>query len=424
MLSRHREEPTVAEPHLPVDEREDTLLAVVSGPRAGARRPLVDGERLSIGFDLGCDVVIRHPSLLGLRATLIQEGEDVRLQVEQGQVNLLGMTLPAGRSVVLPRWVPFALGDAMLAVGSARGRGWSACRRLANQLAQERAIEPDAADALPDATEPGEGDPAPVLDARGGPPSDEQARQLSRNWQLSSRAAARGRRLAWQVPLGMAGCLMLALSVAWLAPMVGAVASAPQGSLSERLRAVLRDHGHGHLKVEQGAATPVVRGFVDTDSQRAQIADLVTRAGTGASVELTSGQHIVRQVSDVFRVNGLPAQVRHVGRGVIEAEVGVADPERVRRAEAIVRRDVPGIAGLEIRFTPAPKAPAVKAPLVPDDPGKRVVSVAYGPNGHVVTADGARYFVGAVLPTGHRIMRIAEGEVELMRDGQTTRLAI
>ena len=222
----------------------------------------------------------------------------------------------------------------------------------------------------------------------------------------------------------MAGCLMIALSVAWLAPMVIAMNSAPLGSLSERLRAVLRDHGHGHLRVEQGASSPVVRGFVDTDSQRAQIADLVTRAGTGASVELTSGQHIVRQVSDVFRVNGLTAQVRHVGRGVIHAEVGVADPERVRRAEEAVRRDVPGLAGLEIHFTPAPRAPAVKAPLVPDDPGKRVVSVAYGPNGHVVTADGARYFVGAVLPTGHRITRIAEGEVELMRDGQTTRLAI
>jgi type III secretion protein D len=53
-----------------------------------------------------------------------------------------------------------------------------------------------------------------------------------------------------------------------------------------------------------------------------------------------------------------------------------------------------------------------------------VVNVVYGPQGYVVTADGARYFEGAFLPSGHRIARIADDEVQLERDGQISRLSM
>jgi type III secretion protein D len=41
---------------------------------------------------------------------------------------------------------------------------------------------------------------------------------------------------------------------------------------------------------------------------------------------------------------------------------------------------------------------------------------------YVVTADGTRYFVGAMLPTGHRIVAIAGTRVDLEREGQATAL--
>jgi hypothetical protein len=61
---------------------------------------------------------------------------------------------------------------------------------------------------------------------------------------------------------------------------------------------------------------------------------------------------------------------------------------------------------------------------VPADAGKRVVNVVYGPRGYVVTADGSRYFEGAFLPSGHRIVRISDDEVRIERDGKTTRLSL
>lgn len=398
------------------------LLAVVAGPRTGARRALVAGRRTTIGYDLDCDVVIRHPSLQGMRASLSIDGEEVRLHVDQGQINLLGLAVPAGRSLVLPRWVPFALGDAMLAVGSEEGRGWANCRRLARQLAEERAIEPgeEPADAAGEAARA-----APLLDARQrlNAADRKTAGALSAGWR---RSGAGARALVWQVPAVLAVVLVLGVAVAMLTPMVSADVAPSAGQSLDRVRAGLADRGLTGLRVETAAdGTPVVRGFVDTDAQRAQISGEVSRLGVRAYVELVSGEQLVRQVGDVFRMKGLSARVSHLGRGVVEAQLAEVDPERMRRAEDAVRRDVPGLVGLKVQFAAKPATPAADRPSrIADDPAKRVVSVAYGPHGHVVTADGARYFVGALLPSGHRIVRIHDGEVELLRDGQTTRLAL
>ena len=66
------------------------------------------------------------------------------------------------------------------------------------------------------------------------------------------------------------------------------------------------------------------------------------------------------------------------------------------------------------------------APAVVDDPGKRVAAIVSGNPPEVppylVTADGTRYFEGALLPTGHRIAAIGQHEVLLEKDGARTPL--
>ena len=57
------------------------------------------------------------------------------------------------------------------------------------------------------------------------------------------------------------------------------------------------------------------------------------------------------------------------------------------------------------------------APLS-DDPGKRISSLVPGEPAYLVTADGSRYFLGALLPSGHRVMQIAKGSLALELNGQ------
>jgi type III secretion protein D len=88
------------------------------------------------------------------------------------------------------------------------------------------------------------------------------------------------------------------------------------------------------------------------------------------------------------------------------------------KVKATALRDIPGLLVLDINNTP-PVAAAAPEPLL-DDPGKRVSSIVPGDVAYVVTADGSRYFEGALLPTGQRITAIEEGLVVLERNGTST----
>jgi type III secretion protein D len=100
----------------------------------------------------------------------------------------------------------------------------------------------------------------------------------------------------------------------------------------------------------------------------------------------------------------------------MRVRTALADPAPLAGIERLVRRDVPGLHSLQPineppRHTPSP-IPAL------DDPGKRVASIVAGAEPYVVTVDGTRYFVGAMLPTGHRIELIDGSRVELEREGE------
>ena len=67
-------------------------------------------------------------------------------------------------------------------------------------------------------------------------------------------------------------------------------------------------------------------------------------------------------------------------------------------------------------------APVSQNTPVTDDPGKRVAAIVPGDSPYVATADGTRYFIGALLPTGHRIEAIEAHRVVLSRDGRQSQL--
>jgi type III secretion system YscD/HrpQ family protein len=374
-------------------------LEIVAGPRAGARVPVEAGRTLRIGHAFDDDVVIRHPSVRGVRALLSCDADGLRLRVEAGTVMVLGVPVEVGGAARLPRWTPFAIGESILAVGPERGRGWHECRRLARQLVADRD------DASPTKTAAGERDPA-----MSAPESSALARMWHARW--------------WRVPALLVMTAVVALVAVLASPAPPGVRPAADLHATQLLRAALLDEGLSHLKIASAASGGMVlQGLVDRETDRARLAERLTREGLSVRLDLGTGEQLARQVGDVMRLNGIAAQVRHVGRGVVEMRF--VDPGAPQREliESAVRRDVPGLAGLVLEVSPAPE-PAERAPSRPTNVGKRVVNVVYGPRGYVVTADGSRYFSGAFLPSGHRIARISADEVELERDGKTSRLAL
>jgi type III secretion protein D len=373
-------------------------LRVLSGPRKGAGIALEPGGTVSIGYGVGNDVVIRDASLQGVKVALELEGRTARLNVLEGQVTLLGMPVGAGHSVVLPDRVPIALGNSMIAYGPRASEGWENCVRLAREMAAPGKAKPGAAGAAGQAS----AGRRRVLPAR------------------APRWAAR-----WAVPLAVvatAAGLAFALNLSTRrAPHL--VDAWRDASALPILRDALAMEGFARLSVTEGPdGAPLVRGFLASEAERVRLSQVINGSGLKAAIDVRTGEQLARSVADVLRVNGIRASTRHVGQGTVAVLATEVDPKQLERAEAIARRDVPGLAGLVVESTPKPAPAPVVAP-VREDPAKRVAQVVYGPNGYVATVDGARYFVGAILPTGHRIVDITQRDVLLDKDGSASRLA-
>lgn len=129
-------------------------------------------------------------------------------------------------------------------------------------------------------------------------------------------------------------------------------------------------------------------------------------------------------VGEVFRLHGLAVQAQPRADGTVVVQAQERDTWRVEQAEKAARRDVPGLAGLTVRNQPPVPVAGPRPPLAPDA-GKRITAVvADGETPYFVTADGSRYFIGALLPSGHRVLQIAAQAVTVERDGQLTRLTL
>jgi type III secretion protein D len=164
----------------------------------------------------------------------------------------------------------------------------------------------------------------------------------------------------------------------------------------------------------------LLHGRLPSLAQRARLDTWLAARKFTPAIDVKVDEALARDVTEVFRVNGVAVQARVTGPGRVDAQAAEPDANRLARAEEVVRRDVRGLEGLQLRNSATPPAPP--QPPLPDDPGKRIASLVQGDPAYVVTADGGRYFVGSMLPSGHRITAVDKQSVSLERDGRPSTL--
>lgn len=127
---------------------------------------------------------------------------------------------------------------------------------------------------------------------------------------------------------------------------------------------------------------------------------------------------------DVFRLYGIAAQASWSPEGELVLHTKERDTTKLQAAAAAARRDIARLPALRLDNQPPAAVVAAAAPA-PDDPAKRLVAVVDNADSpYFITADGSRYFNGALLPSGHRVIEIAGRAVTVERDGQRTRLTL
>jgi type III secretion protein D len=382
-------------------------LRILDGPQRGARTTVETGVPFVVGAMrddddavASCDIVLSDPAGADAadgvdprghaRARVTIDRRDALLEVLDGEIELDGRRYAAGGQVAWSIHTPLRIGAATVAFGRGDVECWPA------------GAEPASTGASATATS---GDSPPLA---------------------ASRARLMRRPEAWLAATGSA--VLLACTGSLFA--AHRIAAAPPAD-PRQLAIALQSDGFPGVSATTGADGRIeIHGRVGTQAERrgldAWLAERGARFGSQPlpRLDVQVDERVLRDVVEVFRVNDIPVQARITQAGRVEAEAAERDTDRLARAEQVVRRDVRGLEKLTVVNTAPPEAPA--PPPVIDDPNKRIASLvpapAAGGAGYIVTADGARYFVGALLPSGYRIAQIEPQRLQLERDGRQSTL--
>lgn len=374
----------------PTVEIEALVLKVLAGRVRGASAPLERGQTVTVGHDLDADIVLRDPSAEGVRFKLKARADAADLELLEGSVVLLGHELTAPAQAILPLYLPLMIGDNAVAIGDPESLRWTEAERI---LAAAQ----------------------PPLDD-----DDEDAPPTGQPWQylLNNTNALVSRSMRF-VPVLLIAVITVSALFAISSGMPAWPKMQPRPA---KVQAVLLDEGFDGLSVSKSSEGEIrIEGVVATDADRARLRRVMTAHDWQPRLNVQTHEGMARQVEDFYMANGVEAAARAAGAGLVRLDVIGSNPEEAGRLQRLAMTEIKGLRRIDISMLPGADEGG-RFEDMQEGGGKRVVSVIGGPQGHITTADGARYFPGAVLPTGHRIVSIEDTKVLVERNGSRSEL--
>ncbi len=368
-------------------------LRVLTDRLAGAEYRLPACASITVGHSLENDVVLRGRETAGLSLELHQGTDTTMLRVLTGAATVLGRHVTAGEEVLLPPYLPVRFGEFAFAIGGEDDGRWAEARWLARVDDHPRSAE----QAMPRA----------ALTQRAATRLDPMRAWIVRY--LPARAM-------------IAGCALSLVAIGSL-PVVGQFFSVDLRDpvlVGNRLRAA----GFSMLSIKPDPASGnlMIAGTVRDDAAADRLNALVAQDFPDATVSVTTTSAMAQEASDILRTNHVDAQARVVRNGVLEIESEYLPVDRQVELTALLKSDIPALRHVAYRMTSA---------RGPDDlryffnsPKYGAASFVDGHPGYIATADGSRWFSGATLPTGHRIVSIGSGRILLERAGQVEALVM
>lgn len=184
------------------------------------------------------------------------------------------------------------------------------------------------------------------------------------------------------------------------------------------VQAFLVENELAGLNLESSATGLVLHGTLESNEQRMQVERFLREQAFATKQQFVVLEQLQSQLEDVFRINGVAANVSLDPSGVLQAATEVADERRLDVVRQAVSIDMPQLKNWNINNV----APRVQEKKKPVDPGKRVAMVVSDEPAYVLTQDQTRYFIGSMLPTGHQIDNIEDGRVFLIKDDEMSEL--
>lgn len=154
-----------------------------------------------------------------------------------------------------------------------------------------------------------------------------------------------------------------------------------------------------------------ISGFVDSVEDRQALLDELAWGQRDDVSTLRSGDQLAMQLDQVLDSPSI--RVRYVGSGVIRLTGEVTDSSELERIQWVMA-DYENFVSIDnlAEFSPAPREPVRRAlPF-------QIVDVIPGAGGSFGDSNGNRYFVGARLPDGSKLMAVHEDAVEFQLNNE------
>jgi type III secretion protein D len=413
-------------PASPAQAPAGLVLRVLRGRHAGAAIEAGGREALLVGSALTCDVVLGDQGVAPQHLSISLATPMTVRALAEG-VSIFGRQLAVGDAVALAACAAVRIGESAIALGPREAAAWNAVGEADDT---PRADAPTSAEAAPPATDPTADRPSAAATA--------PARRVRRRWPLV--LAGTG---AAFVLLVAAGIVAMVRSLGTMdsayaaAPPIAhatgrgpaaaadrpGAAAPPKRSGAPDIASVIRDLRLDDVRADIAPdGTEALVGTVPDDATLAELGRTLGSMGLHPTLRVASGERLVQDVREVFRVNGIRVTARYEGRGVVHVDGVPGDDTRMEGIRGYALHDVAGLADLRVDPAPPPAPVAhdeARSAATADPPAatpeeaaaKRIAAVVDGSPSYVATADGSRYFVGALMPQGYRITAIEGSQV-------------
>lgn len=369
----------------------EEVVRVIEGRLSGREYPLGQQDRICIGHALANDMVLRGRGTRDMMLELRRNGDGIVLKVLRGQVDLLGRPLEEGEEAALPPYLPFRLGEFILAHGLTTSDRWEDASRAAasSEIMPKTSL------------------PAPRLSERLYRLGREQVEAVDRRFGLPRMA--------------LAGFSLVTVTLA--AGALWSDLEARNGS-PPAFEETLRDNGLGGLTVTSSPAGGlIVSGVLASEAELEKLHRVAAGAQVPVILDVNALGALARAATDVLLAQGMDAETEvdpaSPGSLIIRAPYLTAD--RQQELRELLMRDVPGLHNVAFTIDDARGVNALQSFFSASGAG--LATLVEDPP-HIVTADGARWFPGAVLPTGHHLISIEKDRVRFEKDGRVEELQL
>jgi type III secretion protein D len=371
------------------------VLRVLNGRLAGAERPLHVGKYLSVGHALDNDIVLRGQGTAGISLLLDLADDQARVRVTSGTISLLGRPIGVDEEAILPPYVPLQIGEFAVAIGGDVEERWQEAERIGQSIAVPHTEDHDA--------EPERAGLSERIATRLYPVRDHFANRSGGMWFLA-----------------LLGVMLLGFAA--IAPVTEAI----RGELysPRAVKATLSATGFSGLKVTRDSAsnTLIISGAVSSEGDALRLRKLMSDKFPGALVDITTPSSLAAAATDILRNNKVDADARPGRSGAIRIITEYLPQDRQIELTTLLKRDLPALKNVEYQMDNRRGDRDLQYFF--NTSGSGLATYVDGNPGYIVTQDQTRWFVGSVVPTGHKILAIGGGRIIFERQGLIEELAM